>query len=144
MRPLDMFLKKASMNTRPQPSQAPALVPNLAIRVILYVVAAALLGAHFYRAGDYLLVGLCVATPLCFLIRNLWSLILLQFAAYSAAAIWIATALQLVIYRQQLGRPWTAAAIILAGVALLSLVSGLLLNSSGLRDHYRNRAAQAA
>ena len=144
MHPLAMFVKKASMNTRPQPSQAAALVPNLVIRVVLYVVAAVLLGAHFYRVGDYLLGGLCVVTPLCFLIRNLWSLILLQFAAYCAAAIWIATAFQLVLYRQQLGRPWTATAIILVGVALLTLVSGLLLNSRRMRDHYRNRVARAA
>ena len=117
---------------------------SFVIRIGLYLVAAVLLGAHFYRAGDYLLVGLCVAMPLFFLNRNRWSLILLQCAAYCAAAIWINTAFELVIYRQQLGRSWITAAIILVCVALFSLVSGLLLNSRCMRDEYRNKLVRSA
>lgn len=111
---------------------------SLFIRIVLYVIAAVLLGAHFLRSGDYWLVGLCAATPLCFLKKSPWSLILLQIGAYCGAIIWIATAFQLVAERQQEGRPSTAAVIILGAVALFSLMSGLLLNSQLVRDRYRS------
>ena len=63
-------------------------------------------------------------------------MILLQLLAYCAAAIWIAAAVQLVQMREQLGQPWTVAAIILGSVALLTLLAGLLLNSRAIRERY--------
>lgn len=106
------------------------------LRISLFVVAALLLGAHFLRAGNLALVALCVAAPLLFFWRQRWSLILLQLLAYCAAAIWIAAAVQLVQMREQLGQPWTVAAIILGSVALLTLLAGLLLNSRAIRERY--------
>jgi len=91
------------------------------LRITLIVIAALLMGAHFLRAGQFRAVALCLAAPLLFLWRKRWSLILLQFLAYCAAATWIAVAMQLVQLRQQSGLPWTAAAIILASVALSTL-----------------------
>jgi hypothetical protein len=109
------------------------------VRITIYVIAALLLGAHFYRAGSYLLVALCLATPLLFLLRKRRSLILLQLAACGAAAVWLWAALALVAMRQQVGRPWTAAAVILGAVALLTLVAGLLLNSRCMQERYPQR-----
>ena len=106
------------------------------LRIALIVIAALLMGAHFLRAGNSALVALCLAAPLLFLWRKRWSLILLQFLAYCAAATWIVVALQLVQLRQQSGLPWTAAAIILASVALFTLLAGLLLNSRAIRERY--------
>ena len=59
------------------------------------------------------MVTLCLAAPLLFFYRKRWSLIVLQVLAYCAAGTWIAVAIQLVQTRQQLGQPWTIAAIIL-------------------------------
>ncbi len=109
------------------------------VRITLYVIAALLLGAHFYRAGSYLLVALCLATPMLFLFKKRWSLILLELAAYGAAATWLGATLALVAVRQQVGRPWTVAAVILGAVALFTLVAGLLLNSRAMREHYSHR-----
>jgi len=106
------------------------------MRIIIFVTAALLLGAHFLRAGNLALVALCLAAPLLFFWRQRWSLILLQLLAYCAAAIWIAAAVQLVQMREQLGQPWTVAAIILGSVALLTLLAGLLLNSRAIRERY--------
>ncbi len=106
------------------------------LRISLFVIAAVLLGAHFLRAGDLALVALCVATPLLFLCRKWWSLVLLQLLAYGAAATWIAVAVRLVQVREQYGQPWTAAAIILGSVALFTLLAGLLLNSRSIRERY--------
>ena len=108
----------------------------MGLRISLYVVAAMLLGAHFLRAGDLVMVALCLAAPLLFLWRRRWSLMLLQLLAYGAAATWIAVAVQLVQLRQQLGQPWTAAVIILGSVALFTLLAGLLLNSRAIRQRY--------
>ena len=108
----------------------------MSVRISLFVIAALLLAAHFFRAGNFLLVALCLATPLLFLYRKRWSLILLQLTAYAATASWLWTALQLVALRQQAGQPWIAAALILGAVACFTLVAGLLLNSRCMRERY--------
>lgn len=108
----------------------------MSVRIGLFVIAALLLGAHFLRAGNFLLVALCLATPLLFLYKKRWSLILLQLTAYGATARWLWAALQLVEFRQQAGRPWATAALILGAVALVTLVAGLLMNSRCMRERY--------
>ena len=105
-------------------------------RISLFVIAAVLLGAHFLRSGNPALVALCVATPLLFLYRRRWSLVLLQLLAYGATITWIAVAVRLVQVREQSGQPWTAAAIILGSVALFTLLAGLLLNARSIMRHY--------
>jgi len=106
------------------------------LRIVLCVIAALLLGAHFYRAGNFALVGLCVAAPFLFFLRKRGSLLALQLLAYAATATWLMAALRLVEMRQQMGRPWTVAALILGAVALFTLVSGLLLNSRTIKERY--------
>lgn len=106
------------------------------LRTVLVSVAALLLGAHFLREGNHVLVAACLAAPLLFLWKKRWSLVLLQLMAYGAAATWIVVALQLVEVRQQTGRPWTVAVLILGLVALFTLVAGLLLNSRSISQRY--------
>jgi lysylphosphatidylglycerol synthetase-like protein (DUF2156 family) len=106
------------------------------LRIVLFAIAALLLGAHYYRAGNLLLVAFCLASPLLFFHKRRRSLILLQALAYGAAAIWVEAAIRLVEFRQQMGRPWMAAAIILGAVALLTLAAGLLLNSRAIAQRY--------
>ena len=108
----------------------------MALRISLFSIAALLLGAHFLRAGNMPLVALCLMAPLLFFCRRRWSLILLQALAYGAALNWVAVALQLMHMRQQLGMPWTTAVLILGGVALFTLIAGILLNSQVLRKRY--------
>lgn len=105
-------------------------------RIILYVFAALLIGAHFLRADNMLMVMICIAAPFTFFYRRRLALLLLQVLAYGAAATWLVTAWQLVQLRQSLGQSWTLAAVILGAVALLSLLAGLLLNARVMRDHY--------
>ena len=106
------------------------------LRIALFEIAAVLLGAHFYRAGNFLLVALCLAVPLLFFHKRRLSLIVLQLMAYAATAVWLEAAIRLVRFRQQIGEPWTAAAIILGAVALLTLAAGLLLNSRAIAQRY--------
>ena len=106
------------------------------LRIGLIIIAALLLGAHFLRAGNLLMVALCLAAPLLFLYRRRRSLLLLQLLAYGATGVWIMAAVQLVQMRQELAQPWTAAAVILGTVALFTLMAGLLLNSAAIKDRY--------
>lgn len=109
---------------------------HTAFRIILFVFAALLLGAHFLRAGNLGMVALCLTSPLLFLVRKRWSLILLQVMAYFAAVTWIVATVQIVQQRQLEGRAWTAAAIILGAVAALTFLAGLLLNSRSMKGRY--------
>lgn len=109
---------------------------QMSIRISLFAIASLLLAAHFLRIGNVPLVALCLATPLLFLYRKRWNLILLQLAAYGATASWLWAALQIAGLRQQAGRPWAGAAVILVADALFTLVAGLLLNSRSMRGRY--------
>jgi len=100
------------------------------------LVAALLLGAHFLRGGSYAVAALCAGAPLLLRYRRRWPLILLQIFTYGPSAVWIITAIHLLGQRQLEGRPWTAGALILGAVALLTCVAGLLLNSRKITERY--------
>ncbi len=108
------------------------------IRIVMYILAALLLGAHFLRASNWVLVVICLAAPFAFLYRRKLSLVFLQAFAYGAAATWLYTAWQLVQTRQSLNQSWTLAAAILGAVALYSLLTGLLLNSRVMHERFVN------
>jgi hypothetical protein len=109
---------------------------DVCFRIVLYSLAALLLGAHFLRVSNMMATLICIAVPFAFLYRRRHSLVLLQALAYGAAATWLYTAWQLVQARQSLGQNWALAAAILGAVALYSLLAGLLLNSHVMREHY--------
>ena len=108
-------------------------------KVILYIVAALLLAAHFLRTGSLIATALSLAAPALFLVRRRWSLLLLQALAYGAAAVWLETAWQIAAMRRAFGEPWLRAALILASVAAISVLAGILLNSTTLQERYRDR-----
>jgi len=105
-------------------------------RIGLFVLLSLLLAAHFFRQGSGLLTAACLLVPLLFAWRRPWSLVVLQLWAYLGAAIWIVTAGRLVQERLAAGAPWTKAAAILGAVAVLTAVSGALLNSRVVKNKY--------
>ena len=98
-------------------------------RIALYIIVSLLIAAHFLRMGNTIAVALCLAAPLLFLVRQRWSLLLLQWLAYVAAAVWLATAWEIVATRWSLGEPWLRSAAILLAVAALNMLAGGLLRS---------------
>jgi len=108
----------------------------MALRVCLFSLSALLLGAHFFRGGNFAMVALCLVSPFLFFFRKAWSLYLLQVLAYCAAAGWVGIAIRLIELRRQFGQPWRLAILILGAVALFTLLSGLLLNSRAIRQSY--------
>jgi hypothetical protein len=98
-------------------------------RIALYIIVSLLIAAHFLRLGNTIAVALCLAAPLLFLVRQRWSLLLLQGLAYAAAAVWLATAWEISATRWSLGEPWLRAAAILVAVAAINMLAGGLLRS---------------
>ena len=106
------------------------------IRIVVYVIAALLVGAHFLRVANYWLVAVCVVAPFIFFYRSRLSLVVLQILAYAAAGIWLHTVWELIQMRLGHDQDWKLAAAILGAIALYSLMAGLLLNSSLMRQCY--------
>ena len=98
-------------------------------RIALYIIVSLLIAAHFLRMGNTIAVALCLAAPLLFLVRRRWSLLLLQWLAYVAAAVWLAIAWEIAAARWSLGEPWLRAAAILLAVAAINMLAGGLLRS---------------
>lgn len=100
------------------------------------IVAALLLAAHFLRSGDFLAAIACLLAPLLLLVRERWSLIVLQVLAYVGAGLWLITTLEILQERLKLGLPWVRLVTILAAVTLFTVVAGLLLNSARVKNRY--------
>ncbi len=113
-------------------------------RIALYAIAAALIAAHFLRAGELIPATLCLMAPLLFLLKSRRSLLLLQGLAYAAAASWLWTAWELVALRRAYGRPWLLGAAILIAVAAVSALAGTLLRGRTHRDHELNESSGAS
>lgn len=106
------------------------------IRIVVYAIAALLVGAHFLRATNYWVAAMCVVVPFIFFYRSRLSLVALQILAYAAAGVWLQTAWELVQLRLARDQNWKLAAAILGAIALYSLLAGLLLNSDVMRRRY--------
>ena len=113
----------------------------MALRITPLLIACVLLGAHFLRSGDVLLMALSVAAPLLLRVRVRWSLWLLQAGAYCGALVWVYTAFELIHRRMMLGAPWTRLAVILFAVAAFTAAAGALMNTRKLRARYPRASA---
>lgn len=104
--------------------------------LVLPALALALLGAHFYRAAAWPLVGLCVVLVVLLAWPRAWVARLVQVALVLGAFEWLWTAIWLVQQRQALGQPWLRLALILGAVALFTAASALVFRSAALRARY--------
>ncbi len=105
-------------------------------RMLLLILSSLVLGAHFLRRGQVFLTLICVAIPFLLLIRKRWVLVVVQVLMYAGSLLWLATLVPLAIQRMGSGEAWLRMTLILAVVALMTLGSGLLMNSKTLRDKY--------
>lgn len=99
--------------------------------------ALALLGAHFYRAGQWLgVAGCALLFVLPWLLTRPWVARLVQVALAAGALEWLWTAFTLVQARQALGQPWLRLALILGTVALLTASAALVFRRRALRERF--------
>jgi hypothetical protein len=110
--------------------------------MILLILSFVILGAHFLRSGNWLVMVICVLAPLLLIVRKRWSLLVVQLFAYVGAGIWINTALVLSRKRIIAGAPWGRLVLIMGLVALFTALSGYLLNAPGVKEKYPSKEDQ--
>ena len=103
------------------------------VKVIPLVLSSLLLGAHFYRSGNFVLVAIALAVPLLLLTRKRWAVTAVQVALSVGAAEWIRTATSIYAVREALGQPATRMFVILGSVALFTVLSAIPLTRLNLR-----------
>jgi hypothetical protein len=111
-----------------------------ALRLLPVIFSFLLLAAHFYRAGQLLPAGLCLALPLLLLVRRPWIPRLFQAFLALGALEWLRALYVFASMRIAYQQPWTRLALILATVALLTALSGLAFRATTLRRFYRSPA----
>jgi hypothetical protein len=107
------------------------------VRLLPVFLSALLLAAHFWRAGMYPLVAVCLAFPFALLLPRRWAACLVQVALVLGALEWVRTVLNLIMIRQAAGQPWMRMAIILLSVAAFTAASGLVFRLGPLKERYR-------
>lgn len=113
-----------------------------ALRLLPVMLSLLLLAAHFYRAGQLLPVGLCLAVPLLLFLRKPWVPRLFQALLALGALEWLRTLYGFAAMRIAFEQPWTRLAAILVTVALLTALSGLVFQTAALRRFYRAAAVE--
>ena len=109
-------------------------------KILVYlpiVLSLVVLGAHFMRYGNWLVVfGLVVLLGLLF-VRRLWVARLIQGVLVLGALEWVHTTYNLVQVRAAHDQPFTRMLIILGVVALITACSALLFETATLKKIYR-------
>lgn len=114
------------------------------LRLLPVLFSYLLLAAHFYRGGQLALVVLSLGLPLLLLVRHRHVPVLLAAGLALGALEWARTLLAIAEVRMALGLPWQRMATILGGVALFTLLSGLVFLSRALRSRYAGPGAGEA
>jgi len=109
------------------------------LKLIPVVLSFALLAAHFYRSGQVVLAGLCIATLLLLFFRKTWVPRLFQFLLILGALEWLRSLYFFAAMRIAWDQPWTRLAIILGAVALFTALSGLVFNDKAVRSRYSTK-----
>jgi hypothetical protein len=107
-----------------------------ALSLLPPVLAFLVLGAHFFRAGQFALSAVSLLLVALFAVPRPWAARTLQAALLLGAAEWIRTTAYFVSLRRDTGRPWTRLAAILAAVTLLTALSALLFETPRLRKRF--------
>ena len=101
------------------------------------VLSLLLLGAHFLRYGNTLVVIGVVALLALLFVRQWWVARLMQFVLAIGALDWLRTLVMLVQERMALGAPYLRLAVILGAVVAVTVLAALLFQSRGLKDIYQ-------
>jgi len=116
----------------------------LILRLAPVVLAALLLGAHFYRADALGLAALAVAALALLFVRRPWAARALQAGLVAGAIEWVRTLATIAAERVSLGQPYARVALILGGVALVTALAALVFEMPAVRSRYGLRQRRRA
>lgn len=114
------------------------------LRLLPVLLSLVVLGAHFYRAGSTVLVGLVVVVLALLAVRRRWAVRIVQVVLFLGAIEWLMTTAQLVFERAYTGEPVGRLVVILVGVAVFTAASAFVFRNERLRIAYRLRSRAAA
>jgi len=104
--------------------------------MILPLLSALFLAAHFSRVQMDWLALPVLLFPLILLIKRRWVLRLYQAFLVLTGVVWIQRLFHLQQMRSSAGEPWVRLALILGFVAALAFLSALIMNSEYVRRRY--------
>jgi len=107
-------------------------------RISLLILTYLLLSAHFFRDGNLLLSIASLVIPFLLFVKKKWCLIVVQLFTYGGVIVWIITLITLVNARVNTGEPWLRMALILLAVIVMTISTGLFLNSKVFKEKYFN------
>ncbi len=100
------------------------------------VLSLLVLGAHFLRGGQLVLVVLTLVLVGLLSVRRPWAARAAQVALLLGACEWVRTTAALLGRRMQEGEPWVRMVVILGAVALVCGLSALAFRAGPLRRRY--------
>ena len=105
--------------------------------LVLPSLAAVLLAAHFYRAGQIVPAALSVAALLLLAVPRAWAARVLQLVLVAGALEWLRTLAMFASARMAMGQPYLRLTLILLAVAAFTAVSAIVFRQATLRRRYR-------
>lgn len=95
------------------------------------------LGAHFFRAGQFPFVALVLALLGIVWVRRPWAARVLQAALVLGALEWGRSLVEIANRRLHEGQPWVRLVVILGSVTLVTALSALAFQAPAMRRRYR-------
>lgn len=109
---------------------------SLVLGITPIVLSFLVLGAHFLRSSNYVLVAVCVVLIMLPFVPQRWAARTVQAALVLATLVWIWTLVLIVQERIAYGAPYTRTAIILGAVAVWTVASTLVFRTRAMRKRY--------
>ena len=109
---------------------------SLVLGMLPIVSSFVVLGAHFLRSANYVLVAACVVLIVLAFVPQRRAARTVQAALILATFVWIWTLVAIVQERMALREPYTRTAIILGAVAVWTLASTLVFRTRAMRKRY--------
>ena len=114
------------------------------LQLVPVVISLLVLGAHFLRAGNLVLVVLVLVLVALLGLRRRWVARVVQVALVLGAAEWIRTLIGLVASRSETGQPVLRLVVIIGCVTLLTVLAALVFRSQRLRRWYGPERTEAS
>ena len=97
------------------------------LKIVMVIISSLLIGAHFFRWGNYPLVILALGFPIILAVRATWARRAVQLLLVLASIEWVRTLLILVAERRAAGMAWTKLSVILGTVAVFTIFSAIMI-----------------
>jgi hypothetical protein len=111
------------------------------LRLFPVIFSSLLLGAHYLRSGNWVLVAIALILPFTLLVKQKWVARGVQVLLVLGAAEWVHTMWSILQVRKAANEPWVRMVVILGAVALFTAASALVFETRALRRRYFDGAA---